>query len=127
MSELLRVATLGTAPQRLILVRSRNRVIAMAAINSPKMLASDAERVAESAAVSEDVLRSIAGRRDWLGQRPMIRAKLCRNPKTPLHASIAQLPFLRDADLKALARSKNVPQALKSAVNQLVAKRAPRT
>jgi hypothetical protein len=37
--------------------------------------------------------------------------------------SLRLLPHLREVDLKSLARSKNVPQALKSAVAQLLNKR----
>lgn len=125
-SELIRAATIGTASQRMILVRSRNKIVARAAINSPMMQAGDAEKIARSTQVSDEVLRIIGGRREWLGARPSIRAELCKNPKTPLYVSMAQLQFLRESDLKGLAKSKNVPQTLKTAANQWLAKRGNR-
>lgn len=121
-SEKIRTALIGTPSQRMILVRSPNRVIAMAAISSPKMQESEVVKIAASRSVGEDVLRYIANKRDWIRMH-QIKVHLCFNPKTPVATSLRLLPHLREAELKALQRSKNVPQALKTAVNQLNAKR----
>lgn len=121
-SEKIRAALIGTASQRQILVRSPNRVIAMAAVSSPKMQEGEAVSIAASRQVHEDVLRYIANKRDWI-RLYQVKNNLCFNPKTPTSISLRLLPHLRESDLKSLSRSKNIPSALKTAVIQLLNKR----
>jgi hypothetical protein len=124
-SEKIRAALLGSPSQRMILVRSPNRVVAMAAIASPRAQESEAVRISASRQVGEDILRFVANKREWVRMH-QVKTNLCFNPKTPVSTSLRLLPHLRESDLKSLARSKNVPQALKSAVAQLLDKRTPK-
>jgi hypothetical protein len=121
-SEKIRAALIGTASQRAILVRNPNRVIAMAAIASPKVQEGEAISISASRQVSEDVLRFISNKRDWI-RLHQVKTNLCFNPKTPVSISLRLLPHLREVDLKALQRSKNIPSALRTGVRQLLAKR----
>jgi len=115
--EKIRMALLGNAAARSILVRDPNRVIAMAAISSPAMAESEAKNAAQSREVSEDVLRFIGRKREWLRSYE-IKRSLCNNPKTPLALSMTFLAHLRRNDLKALARSRGVPGPLKQAAKR---------
>jgi len=115
--EKIRMALLGNAAARSILVRDPNRVVAMAAISSPAMGESEATNAAQSREVSEDVLRFIGRKRDWLRSYE-IKRHLCNNPKTPLALSMTFLMHLRRNDLKALARSRGVPGPLKEAAKR---------
>jgi len=121
-SEKIRTALIGNPAQRAVLVRSSNRIISLAAIGSPKMSDSEAAQIAASRQVSDDILRHIANKREWM-QLHQVKVNLCFNPKTPVAISLRLLPFLRENDLKTLMRSKNVPQALKTPATQLVEKR----
>jgi hypothetical protein len=125
-SQKVRAAILGTTSQRLLLARSTNRVVARAAIMSPKNQQSEAEMLSASRQVCEDVLREIARRKEWVGKYT-IKRNLVFNPKTPVSISLGMLSHLRDSDLKALAKSKNVSQAIKTIVAQILAKRAPKS
>ena len=115
--EKIRMALLGNAAARSILVRDPNRVVAMAAIASPAMGESEAKNAAQSREVSEDVLRYIGKKRDWLRSYE-IKRSLCNNPKTPLALSMTFLAHLRRNDLRALSRSRGIPGPLKQAAKR---------
>jgi len=115
--EKIRMALLGNAAARSILVRDPNRVVSMAAISSPAMGESEAKNAAQSREVSEDVLRYIGRKREWLRSYE-IKRSLCNNPKTPLALSMTFLAHLRRNDLRALARSRGIPGPLKQAAKR---------
>jgi bacterioferritin (cytochrome b1) len=115
--EKIRMALLGNAAARSILVRDPNRVVAMAAISSPTMGENEAKNAAQSREVSEDVLRYIGRKREWLRSYE-IKRHLCNNPKTPLALSMTFLAHLRRNDLRALSRSRGIPSPLKQAAKR---------
>jgi hypothetical protein len=115
--EKIRMALLGNAAARSILVRDPNRVVSMAAVASPAMGESEAKNAAQSREVSEDVLRYIGRKREWLRSYE-IKRHLCNNPKTPLALSMTFLAHLRRNDLKALSRSRGIPGPLKQAAKR---------
>lgn len=115
--EKIRLALLGNAAARSILVRDPNRIVAMSAISSPAMSESEAKNAAQSREVSEDVLRYIGRKREWLRSYEMKR-HLCNNPKTPLALSMGFLSHLRRNDLRALSRSRGIPGPLKQAAKR---------
>jgi hypothetical protein len=115
--EKIRLALLGNAAARSILVRDPNRIVAMAAISSPALSESEAKNAAQSREVSEDVLRYIGRKREWLRSYE-IKRYLCNNPKTPLALSMGFLPHLRRNDLRALSRSRGIPSPLKQAATR---------
>ena len=120
--EKLRFATLCDAAGRAILVRDANRAVSMAAVTSPKMTENEAARVASSKQVSEEILRYIGNRREWLGNYEVKRA-LVFNPKTPIGVSLKFLSHMRPNDLRAIARSRNIPASLKATATQRMNKK----
>ncbi len=121
-SEKVRLALIGDAAARAILVRDANRIVCMAAVTSPAMKDAEAARIASSKQVSDDILRYVGNRRDWLGNYEL-KKNLVFNPKTPMGVSMNFISHLRANDLKTLARSKNVPAALRTAARNRVVKR----
>jgi hypothetical protein len=121
--EKIRLATLGNAFCRQTLMRDSNRLVAMAAIRSPGITEMEVVRAAGNRAVSEDVIRYIANHKDYVKSYP-VKLALMGNPKCPLALSLRMLPHLRPEDLKAMARSKNIPNALSVAAKKLAATRA---
>jgi hypothetical protein len=115
--EKIRMSLLGNAAARSILVRDPNRIVSMAAISSPATGESEAKNAAQSREVSEDVLRYIGRKRDWLRSYE-IKRHLCNNPKTPLALSMGFLSHLRRNDLRALSRSRGIPGPLKQAAKR---------
>jgi len=121
-----RLTLVGNAAARSILVRDANKTVSMAAIGSPAMNDGEAARIAVSKQVSEDILRYIGNRRDWLGNYE-VKRNLLFNPKTPMGVSMKFLSHLRQNDLRSLARSKSVPAALRSAAKQRMDKKTRRS
>ncbi len=123
--EKLRMAMIGNAAARAILVRDRSKQVAMAAISGPQVTPEEASNIACSRQVGEDVLRFIGSKRDWSGSYEL-KKNLCYNPKTPMGISMRYIQFLHMGDLKNLARSKGVPASLKQAAMQQVLKKEKR-
>lgn len=113
----IRRAMVGAAAERLILVRDPNRLVAAAAAKSPRMQEPEAARITASRAVSDEVLRIIALNREFT-RSYQIKLNLVTNPRTPFTFASRLVPHIRDADLKKLAKSKNVPGAIAQAVKQ---------
>lgn len=118
----IRKATLGTAFDRAILIRDTNRSVAIAAITSPGVNEQEASRYAANRGLSEDIIRYIAEKREWL-KNYQIKVALVNNPKCPLAHSMRLLTHLRAKDLQGVARSKNVPSALATAARRAGAAR----
>lgn len=116
-SQKIRRAQVGTAAERLLLVRDMNRLVAVAAVKSPAMRENEAVLIASSRTVGEDVLREIARNREFT-RNYQVKLNLARNPRTPLSFSARILPLLRDNDVRDIAKSKNVPGAVQQAARQ---------
>jgi hypothetical protein len=116
-SEKLRLAMVGNASARAFLVRDRDKGVAYAAITSPGMSEAEVVPIAMSKEVGEDILRYIGNKRDWTKNHE-IKHGLVFNPKTPVGISLRFIGHMRDDELKALSRSRNVSQPLKSAALQ---------
>jgi hypothetical protein len=123
-SQKIRRAMLGTAGERLLLVRDNNRLVAQAAIKSPSIQENEIVRISASRNVSEDVLRTIAMDREWTRSH-QIKLNLVQNPRTPFAFSSKLIQHLREHELKALARSKNVTGAVSTAARQQLSRRSP--
>ncbi len=121
-SQKIRRAMLGTAAERLLLVRDTNRLVATSAIKSPMIQENEVTRIAASRNVSEDVLRTIAMDREWTRSH-QIKLNLVQNPRTPFAFAAKLIVHLREHELKALAKSKNVAGAVVQAARQQLSRR----
>ena len=125
-SQKVRCATLGSAAERLLLVRDSNRLVAAAAAKSPLLKENEAAQISASRAVSEDVLRILAMNRDFT-RNYQVKLNLVSNPRTPFTFSSRLVPLLRDSELKMLSKSKNVSGAIATAVKQQLEKKQKRS
>jgi hypothetical protein len=122
-SQKIRRATLGSKSDRMILVRDANRLVAEAAVESPMIQEGEIAMISTSRTVSDSVLKSIAMSREWT-RNNQIRFNLVSNPRTPFAFVAKLLPLLREHDLKALSKNKNVPGAVQSLARQQLARRS---
>jgi hypothetical protein len=121
-SQKIRTAMLGNAAERLLLVRDSNRLVAAAAIKSPGIQENEVVRISSSRSVSDDVLRIIAMDREWTRSH-QIKLNLVSNPRTPFAFSAKLITHLREHELKALSKSKNVTGAVSTAAKQQLSRR----
>jgi hypothetical protein len=118
----IRLASLGNAFARSILIRDPMRLVAIAAIKSPAVTDLEAAKYAGNHSLDNDVVRYIAGRRDWT-RLYGIKKSLCMNPKTPITESSKLLVHLRDNDIRQIVKSKGVPSAVVAQARKLISQR----
>jgi hypothetical protein len=121
-SSKIRLATLGNAFARAILIRDPLKMVAVAAIKSPGVTEIEAARYATNSALSDEVIRYIATRREWT-KLYGVKMALVANPKTPIPEAIRMMPFLREKDLVNIARSKGVSSAIVAQARKLISQR----
>jgi hypothetical protein len=107
---------------RALLLKDTSKLVVMAVLNSPKITEQEIEGVAKSRNVSEDVLRAIARKKEWMGNY-VIKLGLASNPKTPIAIAMSQLPLLKTRDLGFLGKDRGVPEAIRNAAQRLVRQR----
>lgn len=120
--ERIKLAYAGNREERLFLVRDKNRLVATAVLKSPKTNEADAQSIATMKSVSEDVLRVIAMKREWIKKYP-IMLTLVKNPRSPVDVTLPLVNRLTDKDQKALAGDKNVPEAIRTFARRAVSRR----
>jgi hypothetical protein len=118
----IRLATLGDAFARNVLIRDPMRMVAVAAIKAPGVTEIEAARYAANQTLAEDVIRYIANKREWT-KRYGVKVALCRNAKTPIPDAARLMPFLRERELMNLSRSKGVSSALVAQARKLMMQR----
>jgi hypothetical protein len=124
-SQKVRVAMLGGAAARSLLVRDKNKTVAASVIKSPMVQEGEIAAFAASRAVSEDVLRLIGSVGDWTKSHT-VKFNLVGNPKTPVAISTRLLVHLRVDELKKLSKSKNVSGQIAKLAKQELAKKQPK-
>jgi hypothetical protein len=107
----IKLARLGNREARGLLVRDRNKVVAVAAVSSPKLTENEIVSIAKSRNVSDEVLRIIAHNRQWI-RTYKVKLALAQNPKTPQPLAMGFVSQLQDADLLSLMKSKDVPAVI---------------
>lgn len=118
----IRLATLGSAFARAVLIRDPIKMVSTAAIKSPGVTEFEAARYAANQALSEEVIRFIASKREWT-KLYGTKYALCRNPKTPVTDVMRMMPFLREKDLVSLTKSKGVASAVVAQARKLMSQR----
>ena len=115
----IRLAMIGNAFARAILVRDPIRIVALAAIKSPAVKDMEIARYAGNNALSDDVIKFIAKRREWT-RLYGVKLSLVQNPKCPIPDAIRMMPHLREKDLRVIARSKGTASAVVANARKLV-------
>jgi hypothetical protein len=118
----IRMATLGNAFARSLLVRDPVRLVAAAAIKAPGVTDLEAAKYAGNHSLADDVIRYIAIRRDWT-RLYGVKKSLILNPKTPMTESSKLLVHMRDNDLRLIAKSKGVPSAVVAQARKIIMQR----
>lgn len=116
-SEKLRLAMIGNRTARTLLVRDRDKQVAMAAVSSPQMTVAEAAEIAKSKQVSEEILRFVGNKKEFV-KSAEVKHNLCFNSKCPVGISLKFMGHLRADELRRLANSRNVPGQVRSLAAQ---------
>ncbi|MFQ5480526.1 MAG: hypothetical protein ACE5DW_04545 [Thermodesulfobacteriota bacterium] len=115
--EKIKLAHTGDRSVRNLLIKDKNRVVALSVLKNPKLTEQEVITVASSTNTSEEIIRDISNSREWM-KSYNIKVAMAFNPRTPLSASLKLIDYLRERDLKVMAKSKGVPGALKAAAER---------
>jgi hypothetical protein len=121
-AEKIKLATLGNKEARTLLLRDSNKLVCTAVIRSPRLTDGEVLTTATNRAANEEVLRIIYNNREWT-KNNKIKLALVKNPKIPLTVVMKFLSTLRDAELKDLARDRNVPSGVSMFAKKMVEKK----
>lgn len=105
----IKLALLGNALCRAILIRDTTRIIPLFVLRNPRLQPREVEEFAKSRDICETVIRAIAEHPIWM-RSYNLKLAIVTNPKTPGDLALKWLRYLTTADLKKLGRSKNVPE-----------------
>ncbi len=118
----IKLARMGNREARGLLIRDRNKIVALSAISSPKMTLQEVAMIAKARNVSDEVLRVIARNREWTRDY-QVKCGLATNPKSPLTEAMKFVNYLQDRELKNLMRSKDVPTAIATHARRILMKK----
>ncbi|HEV2855031.1 MAG TPA: hypothetical protein VHC97_19720 [Thermoanaerobaculia bacterium] len=103
---------------RALLLRDTNSQVAVSVILNNSLSEQEVEQTASNRAVVEEVLETIAKKREWVSKYTVAKA-LVWNPRTPLPTALRLIPRLAVRDLRELGRDRNVPDAVRSTALRL--------
>lgn len=115
--EKIRLAMLGSAFERALLIRDANKQVCMSAIKSPRVKENEVVAYSANRTLSHEVVRYISRRRDW-AKLYAVKLNLVLNPKTPMSQAMGFLGHLHAHDVRKVAHSRNIPSALAQAAKR---------
>lgn len=121
-SQKIRRAMMGSKEERMLLIRDSNRLVASAVVRSPLIQEQEIQLISRNRNLPEEVLRVIGSSPEWL-KSYSIKRNLVENPKTPTGLATKLIPHMREADLRGLAKSKNVTGPVKDAARRQLERR----
>lgn len=118
----IKLARMGNKEARGLLLRDTNKIVAVAAVRSPKITENEVEQIAKMRNVTEEVLRVVASNREWTKKYP-VKLALATNPKVAQPTSMRFLNYLHERDLRLVMKSKDVPSAVATHARRLLTKK----
>jgi hypothetical protein len=118
----IKLGRMGNKEARGLLVRDRNKVVAMAAVSSPKITENELISIAKSRNVSDDVIRVITRNKE-VTRNYQVKQALATNPKTPQAEAMKFVNYLQDRELRAIMKSKDVPSAISTHARRILTRK----
>lgn len=118
----IKLGRMGNKEARGLLVRDRNKIVAIAAVTSPKITDNELTSIAQSRNVSDEVIRIISMNRE-ITRNYKVKLALATNPKCPQAAAMKFVNYLQDKDLRTLMKSKDVPTVVSAHARRILTKK----
>ncbi len=124
-AEKIKLAFLGSAEERVILLRDSNRVVATSVLKSPRVGDKDAEVYANMRSLSEELIVMISNKRDWM-RNYQVMLGVVRHPKSPPRITVNLMPLVKDRELNLLLKDRNLPETTRQALRRVYLARTQR-
>ncbi|MCD6188357.1 MAG: hypothetical protein J7K09_09355 [Desulfuromusa sp.] len=118
-SEKIKMALTGDKEWRTLLIRESNKLVNTAVLKNPRVSEGEVLAVAKNRSASEELIRIVLLNRDWIKLYEMKKA-LAVHPRTPLQKAVRFMTFLSEKDLRELAKSRDVGQAIVNNAKRMV-------
>jgi hypothetical protein len=118
-SERILLALRGGKEIRSVLLRDPNKEVSLTVLGNPKITETEIENVAKSRSISDEALRKITKKREWMKNYNIITA-LVTNPKTPAGLAVSLVSELRTRDLALLENNRNVSEGVRITAKKLL-------
>jgi hypothetical protein len=118
----IKLGRMGNKEARSLLVRDRNKIVAVAAVTSPKITDQELISIAQSRVVGDEVIRVICRNKD-VTKNYQVKLALATNPKTPQATAMKFVNYLQDKDLRTLMKSKDVPSVIATHARRLLTRK----
>ncbi len=123
-SEKIQLALRAGKEIRQILLRDTNKEVSLTVLDNPKITETEVEMVARSRSISDEALRKISKKREWMKTYGILLA-MVTNPKTPPAISIPLVAGLKTRDLALLGKNRNVTDGIRSTAKKILRARQP--
>ena len=118
----IKLGRMGNKEARSLLVRDRNKIVAVAAVTSPKITDQELISIAQSRVVSDEVIRAICRNKD-VTKNYQVKLALATNPKTQQATAMKFVNYLQDKDLGKLVKSKDVPTVISTHARRILSRK----
>ena len=110
-SKKIKMALTGDKEWRNIFLKDPNKLVSSAVLKNPRITDGEVLAVAKNKSASEELIRLITLNREWVKSYEIKRA-LILHPRTPLVKALRYMEILTEKDVKNLAKSRGVSQAI---------------
>ncbi|MFZ5906807.1 MAG: hypothetical protein ACOYVJ_05290 [Nitrospirota bacterium] len=117
-AERIHLALRGGKEIRSILLRDPNKEVSLTVLDNPKITEQEVEIIARSRSISDETLRKITKKRDWMKNYGIMLA-LVTNPKTPPGVALPLVSELKTRDLSILEKNRNVSEGVRNTAKKL--------
>ena len=107
----IKMALTGDKEWRTLLIRESNKQVNTAVLKNPRITEGEVIAIAKNRSSSDEMIRIILLNRDWVKLYEMKKA-LVVHPRTPLQTAMRYMTFLTEKDIRELAKSREVGQAI---------------
>lgn len=122
-SEKIKLAFSGGREERRILIGDSNKLVSMAVLKSRGITVNEVEAICLMRSLSDEIYRTIAGRREWIRKPPIVLA-LVKNPKVPLAITMPLIKHIPLREMRLISRDPNLADGLRiTARKALIEKR----
>lgn len=118
-SQKIRLALVGDANSRKLLIRDPKKMVALAVLKSPRVTEGEVRLFAQNKSLGEEILTQICRNRHWTKDYG-VRKALVMNPKTPLASSMGYLRLLTNRDMKVVSKSREVSAVIARAAKRVL-------
>lgn len=116
-----RLALVGSAFARSILIHDQRRPVFMAVLESPKLAENEVVSYASDKGLNEEIIRKISRNKEWV-RLYSVKKALVLNPKTPPITASQLLNYLTKRELRIIGKSHDIPGYISRKARQLTQK-----